>query len=105
MENGLNSRRRAFARDVDFSFIVSGSDRTFTLRVSLNTLPTLATLVRDIKTDRAIQCINKVSLVEVSAVIIPVFYFFQIQKYKHFADDEEKLGQCDKFSMMVKVVL
>ena len=30
-----------------FSFIVSGSERTFTFRVSLNTLPTLATLVRD----------------------------------------------------------
>ena len=43
-----NSRRRAFARNVDFSFIVSGSERTFTFRVSLNTLPTLATLVQDI---------------------------------------------------------
>ena len=41
-------RRRAFARNVDFSFIISGSERTFTFRVSLNTLPTLATLVRDI---------------------------------------------------------
>ena len=39
---------RNFARNVDFSFIVSGSERTFTFRVSLNTLPTLATLVRDI---------------------------------------------------------
>ena len=29
-----NSRRRAFARNVDFSFIVSGSERTFTFRVS-----------------------------------------------------------------------
>ena len=28
-----NSRRRAFARNVDFSFIVSGSERTFTFRV------------------------------------------------------------------------
>ena len=47
-----NSRRRALARNVDFSFTVSGSERTFTFRVSLNTLPTLATLVtlvRDIK--------------------------------------------------------
>ena len=35
-------------RNVDFSFIVSGSERTFTFRVSLNTLPTLATLVRDV---------------------------------------------------------
>ena len=34
--------------NVDFSFIVSGSERTFTFHVSLNTLPTLATLVRDI---------------------------------------------------------
>ena len=42
-----NSRRRAFARNIDFSFIVSGSERTFTFRVSLNTRPTLATLVRD----------------------------------------------------------
>ena len=33
-----------------FSFIVSGSEITFTFRVSLNTLPTLATLVRDIYT-------------------------------------------------------
>ena len=32
-------------RNVDFSFIVSGSERTITFRVSLNTLPTLATLV------------------------------------------------------------
>ena len=40
-------RELAFARNVDFSFIVSGSERTFTFRVSLNTLPTLATLVRD----------------------------------------------------------
>ena len=40
-----NSRRRAFARNVDFSFIVSGIERTFTFRVSLNTLPTLARLV------------------------------------------------------------
>ena len=29
-----NSWRRAFARNVDFSFIVSGSERTFTFRVS-----------------------------------------------------------------------
>ena len=43
-----NSRRRAFARNVDFSFVVSGNERTFTFRVSLNTLPTLETLVRDI---------------------------------------------------------
>ena len=41
-----DSRRRAFARNVDFSFIVSGSERTFTFRVSLNTLPTLTTLVQ-----------------------------------------------------------
>ena len=27
-----NSRRRAFARNVDFSFIVSASERTFTFR-------------------------------------------------------------------------
>ena len=46
-----NSRRRAFARNVDFSFIVSDSERTFTFRVSLNTLPTLATSVRDIITN------------------------------------------------------
>ena len=37
-------QRRAFARNVDFSFIVSGSERTFTFRESLYTLPTLATL-------------------------------------------------------------
>ena len=37
----VNSRRRDFARNVDFSFIVSGSERTFPFRVSLNTLPTL----------------------------------------------------------------
>ena len=36
-----------FARNVDFSFIVSSSERTFTFCVSLNTLPTLATLVQD----------------------------------------------------------
>ena len=41
-----NSRQRAFARNVDFSFIVSGSERTFTFWESLNTLPTLAKLVR-----------------------------------------------------------
>ena len=35
-----------FARNVDFSFIVSGSERTFTFCVPLNALPTLATLVR-----------------------------------------------------------
>ena len=46
-----NFRRKAFARNVDFSFIVSGSKRTFTFRVSLNTLPTLATLVRNIILD------------------------------------------------------
>ena len=43
-----NSRRRAFARNVNFSFIISGSERSFTFRVSVNTLPTLATLVQDI---------------------------------------------------------
>ena len=37
-----------FTRNVDISFIVSGSERTFTFHMSLNTLPTLATLVRDI---------------------------------------------------------
>ena len=46
-----NSRRRALIRSKRrffyFSFTVSGSERTFTFRVSLNTLPTLATLVRD----------------------------------------------------------
>ena len=31
-----------------FSCIVSGSERTFTFRVSLNALPTLATLVRNV---------------------------------------------------------
>ena len=31
--SSTNSRRRAFARNVDFSFIVSGSERTFTFRV------------------------------------------------------------------------
>ena len=31
----INPRRRAFARNVDFSFIVSGSERIFTFRVSL----------------------------------------------------------------------
>ena len=35
----------AFSRNVHFSFIVSGNERTFSFRVSLNTLPTLATLV------------------------------------------------------------
>ena len=38
---------RAFARNVEFCFIVSGSERTFTFHVSFNTLPKLATLVRD----------------------------------------------------------
>ena len=47
-EGPSNSRRSAFARNVDFSFIVSDSERTFTFRVSLNTLPTLATLVRHV---------------------------------------------------------
>ena len=28
----------------------------------------------------------------------------EIQKYKHFADDEGKLGQCDKFSMLVSKI-
>ena len=54
-----NSRRRAFARNVDFSFIVSGSERTFTFRVSLNTLPTLATLVRN--TNKKIYLIKMMS--------------------------------------------
>ena len=31
-----NSQRRAFARNVDFSFIVSGCERTFTFRVIKN---------------------------------------------------------------------
>ena len=31
-----------------YTFIASGGERTFTFRVSLNTLPTMATLVRDI---------------------------------------------------------
>ena len=44
--SSTNSRRRTFTRNVDFSFTVSGSERTFTFRVSLNTLPILATLVR-----------------------------------------------------------
>ena len=47
-----NSLQRAFARNVDFSFIVSGSERILAFRVSLNTLPTLATLVRDISPDK-----------------------------------------------------
>ena len=41
-------KEKSTFRNVDFSFIVSGSDITFTFRVLLNTLPTLATLVRDI---------------------------------------------------------
>ena len=56
-----NSRRRAFARNVDFSFIVSDSERTFTFRVSLNTLPTLATLVRDIITNCVCSPVSKKS--------------------------------------------
>ena len=50
------ARRRSFARNVDFSFIVSGSERTSIFRVSLNTLPTLATLVRDIITACILRC-------------------------------------------------
>ena len=41
----LVAQRRAFARNVNFFFIVSGSEKTFTFRVLLNALPTLATLV------------------------------------------------------------
>ena len=37
LELTANSRRRAFAQNVDFCFIVSGSDRTFTFRVSTTT--------------------------------------------------------------------
>ena len=47
LELVTNSRRRVFARDDDFFFIISGSERNFIFRVSLTTLPTLATLVRD----------------------------------------------------------
>ena len=36
-----NSRRRTFARNVNFSFIVSGSERTFTFRVSCSVLAVL----------------------------------------------------------------
>ena len=32
---------------IDFSFVISGCERTFTFCVSLNTLPTLKTLLRD----------------------------------------------------------
>ena len=53
--------RWAFARNVDFSFIVSGSERTFTFRVSLNTLPTLATSVRDIITNCVCSPVSKKS--------------------------------------------
>ena len=35
-----------FARNVHFHFIVSGSERTYTIRVLLTALPTLATLVK-----------------------------------------------------------
>ena len=35
----INSRRRAFARNVDFSFIVSGSERTLTLNNQSHLLP------------------------------------------------------------------
>ena len=41
---------RAKALRRELIVVVSGSERTFTFRVSLNTLPTLATLVRDIYT-------------------------------------------------------
>ena len=34
----INSRLRTFARNVDFSFIVSGSERTFTFRVAFSLL-------------------------------------------------------------------
>ena len=49
-------------RNVDFSFIVSGSERTFTSRVSLNTLPTLATLVRNIVSACYHQHCNRLSI-------------------------------------------
>ena len=42
----VNFQRRVLARNVEFSFIVSDSERTFTFRVRLNALTTLATLVR-----------------------------------------------------------
>ena len=67
-----NSRRRAFARNVDFSFIVSGSEITFTFRVSLNTLPTLATLVRD----------N--SQLASSLSILPFFIQSPVKQYKTY---------------------
>ena len=45
-----NSRRKAFARSVDFSFIISGSERTYIFRVLLNVLPTPAILVLILET-------------------------------------------------------
>ena len=57
-----NSRRRAFAQNFYLSFIVSGSESTFTFPVALNTLPTLAMLVRDLSEqsilDKYIELMN-----------------------------------------------
>ena len=53
---------KAFARNLDFFFIVSGSERTFTFRVTLNTLPTLTTLVRVIITLRLCAYSNRLIL-------------------------------------------
>ena len=43
----VTSRRMTFAENVDFFFIVSGSERTFNFCYTFNAQPTQATLVRD----------------------------------------------------------
>ena len=40
---------KTLIENVDFSFIVSGSERIFIFPAPLNALPTMATLVREIK--------------------------------------------------------
>ena len=45
MKEKSTFRAKALRRELIVSSIVSGRERTFTFRVSLNTIPTLATLV------------------------------------------------------------
>ena len=65
---------RAFARNVVFSFIVSGSERTFTFRVSLNTL---YTYTGNVSYDFSSQFSLISPLIFVESLFSNVFWYLQ----------------------------
>ena len=64
------------------TILVSGSERTFTFRLSLNTLPTMTTLVQNIRLAQSKIGLVALNDTESSLIDLDVaFYMYKIQSF------------------------